>query len=97
MKTIKSYNKNTNKDCFGITASETRDHIWPTSKDGAKAIENIQLLTQKGNVGKANETKGEVNGVRFSITPAGEDGDGKTIGQMKIKVGNEWLKVIPVR
>lgn len=90
---VKSYNQSTSTDCFGIRGPQTEDHIWPTSKDGALDRDNVQFLSKEGNRQKDDNTKGEINGVRFAVKEAGKTQNGKTIGVMYIKISNEWYEV----
>ncbi len=88
---MKSYSNN--KDCFDNKGPSTDDHIWALANGGSKLQKNIQLLTRESNEAKANDNKGIINGIRFSITQIGKDDSNKKIGQMKIFKDNKWITI----
>lgn len=73
------------KDIFNNTCSSFGDdHIQPLAKNGSNNRKNIQQLCRASNEAKADKTKGKINGIRFSVIPAGVDNNKKIIGKMKI-------------
>ena len=93
---MKSWNKDTNKDCFGNGNPSDIDHIWPTSKGGSNISENKMRLSKESNREKNDKTKGKVNGIRFSVVRA-MNSNGDVYGKMQIKNSNdewEWVEVI---
>ncbi|TCG11357.1 hypothetical protein [Mycoplasma marinum] len=68
MKRTLSWIREEQKDCFGNVGEPTIKLIWPPVKDGAIIPENKMLLSKKSIDEIGSSTKGEVNGIRYSVT-----------------------------
>ena len=91
-----SFDFHNNKDIFNAKSSNyTKDHIWPASRNGSKAQQNLQTLTKFANFEKGNKVSGCVNDVRFTILQDTIDENDKIIGTMYVSYdqGISWYVV----
>lgn len=71
------------KDIFGYWMTKdncTIDHVFPLSKGGSEDFSNLFIMSEEANRMKADNTRGIINGIRFSITIGGIGEDGGRIG-----------------
>ena len=95
MKKTWSWDRFENIDCFGNEGEPTGTYIWPKEKGGAHVPENRMLLSKKSIDAIGDITKGEVNGIRYSITKQFVLG-GDIYGNMKIQKDryDGWIEVV---
>ncbi len=95
MKKTWSWDRYENIDCFGNEGEPTGTHIWPESKGGASIPDNRMLLAKKSIEAIGDVTKGEVNGIRYSIIKQFALG-GDIYGNMKIQTDRYggWIEVV---
>ncbi len=95
MKKTWSWDKYENIDCFGNEGEPTLTFIWPESKDGSDIPENKMLLSKKSIDAIKDVTKGEVNGIRYSIIKQFVLG-GRIYGNMKIQTDpyGGWIEIV---
>ena len=102
IKTLPSWNKETNKDIFNNEGPTGSDYVHPLSKGGSPTIDNMQILSMVSNDEKLNKKKGIINNVRFSFQSY-LDKNQYFVGTMYIQneecdpLKDEWIRVTKVK
>ena len=99
-KKVKSWNNDTNLDCFGNAKPDDVDHIYPASLGGTETKKNKQRLSIASNRQKKNKTKGKIDSSwRFAVIKQtkGDSVYGIMYIRKKEWPSDQWHEVIPVK
>ncbi len=94
MEKIPSWDRVCQKDCFGNDGSPIIRFIWPVDKLGINIENNKMLLSEKSIIKMGDNTKGTINGIRYSTTKQFVSRE-KIYGNMKVQFNKYggWFEV----